>query len=549
MILYSRRIILSVTGILQSSFVIKPVKEIDVEIPVGIGVGGGVGVQMEEGVDEEDEAPEDNSQLTLAQLRTSFKTSILQYIQPVQWGLCLETGTRLVSSTPYVSITHLCRDDLVNLFTDIFKLSKSKYLLFGNEGFLENKVGEQLNNTGVVQAAFKGAIARYKTWTTTGLKFGKSFHEQFSHSNCRYLSVDGHTIFPRLPDSQVRGMQSAVFDQNKQTALHIEGYFLDSCDEPARDIPWPPNFPSVNLHYLNLMRLALEKGGPLCQRLVVHPLGFKIFASARNVIHLCLTKSSTINFLTSKNKFVTYRPGAISITYDRETGVFKSMLPLQTHHMYTRELLLIMKQYSYNDAPRRYPTTTPPVNRNSIDVSFNQVQELLSNSFKEMAETRKYYAANPSNPKAREEYRHASHLVQYLRNRIQKECSAKHRRKLEDAMIVYARQHNFGLFRYNSVKLGAVHAEDTELFKSRMGSFHSPDVWITNPTKAVQSAFRNAFGTSRLLLSSDPGGRTVETQMASTGHVVQIGVGFEAVICRLQKRISKLQSFRDRAID
>ncbi|KAJ3059939.1 hypothetical protein HDU99_006126, partial [Rhizoclosmatium hyalinum] len=158
-------------SILQSSFVIKPVKEIDVEIPVGVGVGGGVGVQMEEGVDEEDEAPEDNSQLTLAQLRTSFKTSILQYIQPVQWGLCLETGTRLVSSTAYVNITHLCRDDLVNLFTDIFKLSKSKYLLFGNEGFLENKVGEQLNNTGVVQAAFKGAIARYKTWTTTGLKF------------------------------------------------------------------------------------------------------------------------------------------------------------------------------------------------------------------------------------------------------------------------------------------------------------------------------------------------------------------------------------------
>ncbi|KAJ3048364.1 hypothetical protein HDU99_009183, partial [Rhizoclosmatium hyalinum] len=124
-----------------------------------------------------------------------------------------------------------------------------------------------------------------------------------------------------------------------------------------------------------------------------------------------------------------------------------------------------------------------------------------------------------------------------------------HRRKLEDAMIVYARQHNFGSFRYDSVKLGAVHAEDTELFKSRMGSFHSPDVWITNPTKAVQSAFQNAFGTYRLLLSSDPGGRTVETQMASTGHVVQIGVGFEAVICRLQKRISTLQSFRDRAID
>ncbi|KAJ3278817.1 hypothetical protein HDU79_001169, partial [Rhizoclosmatium sp. JEL0117] len=100
-----------------------------------------------------------------------------------------------------------------------------------------------------------------------------------------------------------------------------------------------------------------------------------------------------------------------------------------------------------------------------------------------------------------------------------------------------------------SVKLGAVHAEDTELFKSHMGSFQSPDVWITNPTKVIQSAFRNAFGTSRLLLSSDPGGRTVETQMASTGHVVQIGVGFEAVICRLQKRISTLQSFRDRAID
>ncbi|KAJ3279203.1 hypothetical protein HDU79_000798, partial [Rhizoclosmatium sp. JEL0117] len=315
---------------------------------------------MEEGVDEEDEAPEDNSQLTLAQLRTSFKTSILQYIQPVQWGLCLETGTRLVSSKAYVNITHLCRDDLVNLFTDIFKLSKSKYLLFGNEGFLENKVGEQLNNTGVVQGAFKGAIARYKTWATTGLKL---------------------------------------------------------------------------------------------------------------------------------------------------------------------------------------------VNRNSIDVSFNEVQELLSDSLKEMAETRKYYAANPSNLKAREEYRHASHLVRYIRNRIQNECSAKHRRKLEDAMIVYARQHNFGSFRYDSVKLGAVHAEDTELFKSRMGSFHSPDVWITNPSKAVQSAFRNAFGTSRLLLSSDPGGRTVETQMASTGHVVQIGVGFEAVICRLQKRISTLQSFRDRAID
>ncbi|ORY23773.1 hypothetical protein BCR33DRAFT_727891 [Rhizoclosmatium globosum] len=116
-------------------------------------------------------------------------------------------------------------------------------------------------------------------------------------------------------------------------------------------------------------------------------------------------------------------------------------------------------------------------------------------------------------------------------------------------MTVYARQHNFGSFRYDCVKLGAVHAEDTELFKSRMGSFHSPDVWITNPSEAVQSAFRNAFGTSRLLLSSDPGGRTVETQMASTGHVVQIGVGFEAVICRLQKRISTLQSFRDRAID
>ncbi|KAJ3065161.1 hypothetical protein HDU99_004256, partial [Rhizoclosmatium hyalinum] len=129
------------------------------------------------------------------------------------------------------------------------------------------------------------------------------------------------------------------------------------------------------------------------------------------------------------------------------------------------------------------------------------------------------------------------------------ECSAKHRRKLEDAMIVYPRQHNFGLFRYNSVKLGAVHAEDTELFKSHMGSFHSPDVWITNPSEAVQSAFRKAFGTTRLLLSSDPGGRTVETQMASTGHVVQIGVGFEAVISRLQKQISTLQLFQDRAID
>ncbi|KAJ3082226.1 hypothetical protein HDU99_003288 [Rhizoclosmatium hyalinum] len=37
--------------------------------------------------------------------------------------------------------------------------------------------------------------------------------------------------------------------------------------------------------------------------------------------------------------------------------------------------------------------------------------------------------------------------------------------------------------------------------------------------------------------------------MARTGHVVQIGVGFEAVICRLQKRIGTLQSFRDSAID
>ncbi|KAJ3058493.1 hypothetical protein HDU99_006780, partial [Rhizoclosmatium hyalinum] len=448
------------------SFVINPVKEVDEDVQVrGVGhAQGAQGVQNQavEGVEEDDEVPEDTSQLTLAQLRTSFKTLILQYIQPVQWGLSIKKEMRLVPSTPYININLLCRDDLTNLFEDVIKLSNNEYLLFGRDGYLEHEIGQQLNNTGVVQQAVRSAIARYKTWTKVGLKLRKPFHQQFSHSNRRYFSVDGHIIFPKLSGSEVRGLQSAIFDQNKQTAPHIEAYFLDSCDAPTGDTPWPPTFPSINLCHLNLMRMALEKGSDKNKRLVVHPLGYKIKASAKNVIELQLIRNSTINFPTSKNRFLTYRPGAISITYDRETGVFKTMLPLRSHHMTEADLKQITADFSHCGSPRRYPTTTTPgVNRHPSDINFNAVQELLADSFKAMADTRKLYAANPGNPEAREEYRHASHLVGYLRHRIQNECSAKHRRKLEDAMTVYARQHNFGSFRYDSNKLGGVHAEDT----------------------------------------------------------------------------------------
>ncbi|KAI9344856.1 hypothetical protein BDR26DRAFT_893577 [Obelidium mucronatum] len=104
--------------------------------------------------------------------------------------------------------------------------------------------------------------------------------------------------------------------------------------------------------------------------------------------------------------------------------------------------------------------------------------------------------------------------------------------------------------------------DSATLFKSKAGNFRSPHVWVQNPPAVERnhqedgndppvpkSSFSSAFGTTRLVLSSDPGGRTVETQQASSGHRIQIAPGFEHQIRYWQGQIDKLQSVRDSDVE
>lgn len=391
-------------------------------------------------------------------------------------------------------------------------------------------------------------------------KSGGSFAFQFTAMSQRFLSLDGSVIFPRVNSEFKRTLHPLEFvlgqmidknkDPNKKAKkvksphTFVKSWFLDSCDTAATFSQWPMPMDPVDLYQMNLMELGLWRNQ---NRLVIQPLGYSVGVSEKHVIDLHLFQQSTINCPLA-NRNVSYQAGQMKLYQDEhDPTLFHSYLPLQTIHMKDKDREKLVNQPGF--LQRRYPRGKARNVPASVSDDWEAVKVEIEKAFESAAECRRNYANTlrsndaASIIDAKEQLRLASNVVRYMRTQANSSRNNMHRRKLNNMFEVANRWAKFKSRRYDRTTLPKV-------MQDKFGNFRSPHIWIQNPADAnFSSPFIKMFGADKILAFDDPGVRVVGTQQLSSGHKVQIGVGFEHRIRYWQGQISILQSTRDKQVE